>query len=411
MRHGRHVPTRCKRRRQPIGGLALALVGVLALAAAPSVSGQEDHGLGMAPERFRIDTAQPGESYVLQVLLQNRRGFDDTIRVTFSGEAGRWATVDPPTGFTVPAGEDHTVTVRLDVPPGTGPGLHEGQVTFTGEPSRSTSGSAVRPSLGLRLEVTVGGQAVVQLSWISARAEDAPVGQPVAAFVRVRNDGNVRTTAEIVGQVLPFEETGPVLSEAAGSLVVIPGQTADVPLQFAAGLALGQYHARLGSADGSFSQTVEFKVVPPGAHAPAGVLRLLDHVPSVEAGRPLRVDGWFENTGDAHVASARLTVEVRRGGELVEVASSEPLAVGARLHANLTVYFTPEQPGSYTLSGQVTYDGYRTESRESFLTVTGGEAWSWWWLLIVLVALALLALWWAWRKGRRDRKRRSNGSR
>ncbi|HJQ93006.1 MAG TPA: hypothetical protein VJ874_01840, partial [Candidatus Thermoplasmatota archaeon] len=119
-----------------------------------------------------------------------------------------------------------------------------------------------------------------------------------------------------------------------------------------------------------------------------------------------RVDGWFESTGAVEVRSAQLTVELRRGGELVEVVRSDGLLVPAHGHANLTVYVTPERAGSYTLSGQVTYDGYRTLPKESLLTATGDGGWSWWWLLLLLLLLALMAIWWAWRRGRRDRRRR-----
>jgi hypothetical protein len=375
------------------------------LALASSATAQGDQGLGMSPERFTVAAAQPGETYQLTVLLQNRRGADDTIEVTLDGPAGAWASTEPAGSFAIAAGADREVLVRVAVPAGTGPGEREGLVRFTGQASDPSSGSSVRPSLGLLLEVTVGGQAVTRLSWISARAEDAPAGQPVPAFVKVRNDGNVRATAEATGVVIPFGQDGPALSHASGSLVLTPGETADVPLQFAAGLAQGQYSARLGAADGSFAETVEFKVTAPGQQAPAGVLRLLDHEPRARMDRPLRVDGWFENTGAVAVASARLTVEVRRGGELVEVLVSEPLAVGAGKHANLTVYFTPERAGSYTLSGVATYDGYQTLPRESLLAVSGGnDPWSWWWLLLLLLLLAILAVWWAWRRGRKDRE-------
>jgi hypothetical protein len=372
------------------------------------VAGQaDDQGLGMSPDRFVVATAQPGESYQQTVLLQNRRGFDDTIEVSLEGAAGAWAATEPASPFTIAAGADREILVRFDVPEGAGPGTREGLARFTGQPGPAPTGSggAVRPSLGLLLNVTVGGEPVVRLTWLDARAEDAQAGDPVRAFVKVRNDGNVAATAEATGQVLPFVGDGPALAAAAGSLVATPGETAEVPVTFDAGLTVGQYRARLGSADGSFAKDVEFKVVAAGQQAPAALLRLLDHEPRSRVDRPLRVDGWFENTGAVAIASARLTVEVRRGGELVEVLVSEPLAVGAGEHANLTAYVTPERAGSYTLSGVATYDGYQTLPRESLLSVGGGgDPWPWWWLLL-LVAIALLAVWWAWRKGRKDRRR------
>src|SRR5688572_9472256 len=329
-------------------GWLAAVAFLLVPALLGGVSAQEDNGLAMSPSRYTLPTAQPGETYQLTVLLQNRRGMDDTIDVSLEGAAGAWATTTPGGSFVIAAGADREVLLRVAVPAGAGPGPREGLVRFTGQPSDAPSGSggSVRPSLGLRLNVTVGGAAVAHLTWLSARAEDAEVGQPVPAFVQVRNDGNVRTTADAVGAVLPFEGDAPVLAEAEGSLALTPGETAEVPVQFAVGLGVGQYRARLGSADGSFSQTVEFKVVPVGQQAPSGTLRLIDHEARARADRPLKVDGWFENTGDVGIASARLTVEVRLGGELVDVVTSDAFVVGAREHSNLTVYVTPARPGT-----------------------------------------------------------------
>lgn len=390
----------------PPAVLAAALV--LVPLALPAAGQAPDDGLGMSPERFTVPAAQAGEAYLLTILLQNRRGVDDTIEVSLEGEAGAWASTDPPSGFAIAAGADREVTLRIEVPDGAGPGTRPGIARFTGQPGAAPSGSgaSVRPSLGLLLNVTVGGEAVTRLSWVDARVEDAAQGQPVQAFVQVRNDGNVRTTAQAKGDVLPFTEDAPILSSAAGSLAVTPGETVEVPVQFAAGLAVGQYRARLGAADGSFSKTVEFKVTPPGVVPADGTLRLLDHVPTSKAGRPVRVDGWFENTGNVTIAGARLSVELRRDGALVEAVASEPRVVAAGAHVNLTLYVTPSAAGEYTLQGVVSYDGYQTEPRESLLSVTSGGGWSWWWLLIVVLAIAVGIGVWAWRS---DRRRKGRG--
>lgn len=409
------APVATRRRRRLL--LALLALAVLAAGLAPTSAQGNDQGLGMSPERFTVPTAQPGETYQLTVILQNRRGFEDTIDVALDGEAGAWASTDPAGPFALAAGADRPIVVRIAVPSSAGPGTRDGLIRFTGTASTDPdgTGASVRPSLGLLLNATVGGQATVRLAWLGVRADDAEAGQPVPAFIQVRNDGNVRTTAEATGEVLPFLEDSPVLSSARGSLVVLPGETSEVPVLFPAGLAIGQYRARLTSADGSFTGTDEFKVVAPGQKAPSGTLRVLEHSNQATVGRPVRVDGWFENSGSTGIASARLTLELRRDGELVQVSSSEALAVAAGTHANLTAYVTPDRAGEYTLSGTVAYDGFLTAPRESRLRATaeaGGLA-SWWWILLVLVVLTLLAWLWAWRKGRRDRQaeERSNGRR
>jgi hypothetical protein len=386
----------------PLAALALALVAVLAPALA-----QQPESLGLSPERFEVGTAQAGEEYVRDLHLQNQFDSSSTIEVSMSGAAGAWAVTDPAGPFTMGPRSSRVVTLTVSVPAGTGPGARQGQVTFTTEPKGSPDGSGTsnRFGVGLLMNITVGGDAVVRLAYTGARVEDAEQGQPVRAFVAVRNDGNVRATAEASGEVLPFSGNG-TLANATGSLAVVPGESAEVPVTFAAGLPVGQYRAHLVAA--GLDQSLPFKVTAPGIVAPDGELHAIVAPPRTQAGRPVRIDPWFEDTGAGAIGSAVFHGEVRRDGELLEVLGSESLAVQPGQSVNLTVYWTPPQAGAYTVSGHVTYDGYQTLEKESILNVTprNVDSASWWWLLLVLVLLALAAVAWAWRKGRRDLARR-----
>lgn len=385
------------------------LLCALALSAGLAGGQGGGEGLGVSPPTIDLADAQAGETYLRTVQVQNPTDTPSGIGIQRSGEVADWTTSDPPSNFTIPAHAVRNVALTIRVPAGAALGSHSGQLTFIADPKEppSGSGSTFRPAVGLLLNATVGGDAVARLTWLSARVEDAVQGAPVHAFVTARNDGNVRSTAEAQGQVLPFAEDAPVLSEADGSQVLLPGETAEVPVTFAAGLAIGQYRARL-TADG-LDETLPFKVTAAGLVAPDGELRAILAPPRSPAGRPLRMDAWFENTGNASIASATFHGEVRRGSELLATVESESLVVPVGSSVNLTLYWTPPDAGVYIVSGHVTYDGYRTLPKETVLNVTAGglvDFDSWWWLLLLLVILALLAILWAWRKGRRDRQRR-----
>jgi hypothetical protein len=387
------------------GLLALALLLSSALAGAQGPG----EGLGLSPPSVRVADAQAGETYLRSVEVQNPSDTPSGIGIQRSGDAAAWTTTDPPGNFTIPARGVQRVALSIAVPAGASLGNHSGQLTFVADPKEAPdgSGSSFRPAVSLQIDLTLGGEASVRLAYLDARVEDAPQGQPVHAFVTVRNDGNVRSTAEAAGTVLPFAADSPALSQADGSLVVVPGETAEVPVTFAAGLAAGQYRARLTAA--GFEDTLPFKVTAPGTVAPDGDLRALLAPARPVAGRPVRLDAWFENTGSPSIASAAFHGEVRQDGELLATVDSGSLVVPAGQSVNLTAYWTPPRAGTYVVSGHVTYDGYQTLPKETLLNITPGEGslgGDWWWLLLLLViVLSLVAILWAWRKGRKDRRR------
>ncbi|MEA3136382.1 MAG: hypothetical protein QOC71_663 [Thermoplasmata archaeon] len=389
-------------------GIRCSLAFAIVLCASIAVGQGSGEGLGVSPPTLDLDDAQAGETYLRTVQVQNPTDTPSGIGIQRSGDVAAWTTSDPPSNFTIPAHGVRDVALTIAVPGNAGLGRHSGQLTFIADPKAapSGSGSTFRPAVGLLLNATIGGQPDERLTWLSARVEDAVQGDPVHAFVLARNDGNVRTTAEASGRVLPFTGGDTVLSEASGSRLLLPGEESEVPLTFAAGLAVGQYRANL--VGGGVDETLPFKVTALGAVAPDGELRAIFAPARSPAGRPLRMDAWFQNTGDTAIASATFHGEVRRGDELLATLESESLVVPPGGSVNLTVYWTPPSAGTFLASGHVTYDGYQTLPKETPLNVTpaAGVAASWWWLLLVLVVvLALVAIVLAWRKGRRDRRK------
>lgn len=385
--------------------LPLALLAVL-LAGLPAAGQVESWGV--APGVVEVQSAQAGQSYLARVQLQNQ--FDTAAQVTVerSGEAGAWTTLDVPDSFTLAARSSREVTLAIAVPAAQGPGRVEGQVTFFREPDGAPSGSgaSTRRGAGVLLRVEVGGTAVERIVWSLPRVEDAAQGAEVHAFATARNEGNVRATAALAGEVLPFEGGG-ALRNATGTLSLRPGEQGEVQVSFAAGLAVGQYRARLHA--GSLDETLPFKVVPPGTVPPDGTLKAILHPARATAGQPVRIDAWFQNTGTQPIRGAAFKGEARKDGTLLAPLESDALAVAPGQSVNLTAYWTPPAAGTYTLAGSVLYDGFLTPESQSLLNVeaAGGSAQSlgWWWLALLALLLGLAVAVWAWKRKRALRPR------
>jgi hypothetical protein len=391
--------------------LALLLLAPL-LPALPGAGGQPGESLGLSPPFVDVPGAQPAQSYVRTVQLQNEFDSQSTITAERNGTAGAWTTLTPASGFTMAARTVRQVTLTIAVPGNQGPGSFHGEIRFLTEPKQPPSGSGLATRFGatLLLNVTVGGARVERITWSAPRVEDAAQGADVHAFASARNEGNVRTTAVLRGDVLPFTGDN-VLQNATGRLAINPGEVAEVQVTFKAGLEPGQYRARL-RADG-LDETLPFKVVQPGFVPPDGTLRAILHAARVPARQAVRIDAWFQNTGGQAIRSAQFKAEVRKDGDLLAPLQSDALAVAPGQSVNLTVYWTPPAAGTYTISGHVVYDSFFTPDSQSLLNVDPAPGvFPWWWLLVALAVVLLVAWLWAWlRRRRRERRARSHGGR
>ncbi|MCH8987085.1 hypothetical protein IIA94_02880 [Patescibacteria group bacterium] len=143
------------------------------------------------------------------------------------------------------------------------------------------------------------------------------------------------------------------------------------------GLAPGQYWARvLVFRDQTVlkEEDVVFKVVPTGSLSKQGEITAFTNEPTVNLGEILKIAATFANTGKSDV-TAKLSVEVYKGSNLVEVLEGDGRRVRVGNTEELTVFFTPGQAAQYRLVGTVEYSGQippPTESSVRVGVVTGG---------------------------------------
>lgn len=389
------------RRRRVV--LLVAALAVLPMAA--SVSAQ-DESIGVTPAEISIVDAQPGETYLKQITIQNE--FDTTTRITLDpmGEVGDWTRTEPVGPFEIPARTHRTIDAYITVPSDAFVGQHEGFLRVIAEAKEEPdeSGYGIRWSVAVTLNVTVGGDPIVDLRFVDPQARDVEIGTSPKVSVGVVNEGNTQTTATAKAEILPLEGDE-VLATASASVTTIPGEQARIAFPFESALPEGQYRARITSQpDAVFEETVPFKVVPPGMLGKDGRIRYLDHDPRADVGETVKVVALFENTGNTTISRAKLSLEAWLDGDLVEVLGSEGLVAPAGQTTNLTVYFTPEDPGRYRLVGVVNYDGFETPDNEGVLTVGGaaaaGQVPGLLGVVLLVVAGVGTGAFWLWRRDR-----------
>jgi hypothetical protein len=367
--------------------VAVAAALVALCAAAAFAGAQGDPSLGVSPGEIALPDAQPGQTTHVAGSIQNQ-GSSDAATFTVKrppqfGPASGWVAVDAGETFVVPARTRMPLDFAITPPEAVGPGHHLGQLNLC-----HMSSSTVETCYGIHLNVTVGGEQRRQVTWVGATVDDVQVGHSLLANLTARNDGNVRATAQAHADVTPFGG-GSVVAQGNGSLVLDPGQSGDVVIVLGAGLPIGQYLVRVTSTDpAGFDETLDAKVTAEGV-APDGWLRAITVPVRVPAGKPVTIAAWFESTGDVPVASARFSAQVLKDGSVVAQLGSEPVAVPAHAHANLTTVWTPASAGSYRIVGHVEYDGFRTTDSEGVVEVGRASGVSW--LLVGIVALLFVA--------------------
>lgn len=158
-----------------------------------------------------------------------------------------------------------------------------------------------------------------------------------------------------------------LVAQGEQAIEAVPDERVEVRLPLGTGSLEGPYDVRVSSSQAGMDESGTLQATAAEGPQAAGSLHFVATPAWAEPGKPVAVDALFENTGNATIADARLTLEVFRDGELVETIESAPHAVDPGQQANLTALFIPEEPGDYELEGTVAYAGSQTDPQSASL--------------------------------------------
>jgi hypothetical protein len=147
-----------------------------------------------------------------------------------------------------------------------------------------------------------------------------------------------------------------------------------------------------------------FEILPLGSLTRQGELTDLGYEGALTVGKPIKITGLFKNSGSI-ATRARLSGEVYRGGSLVDVISGDEMTIQVFSENPLTAYYTPKEPGEYTMKTCAVFEGKTTDSKDMVFTIQPDSSG----LSLplspgpVIAALAFIGLFTA---GRRNREKR-----
>ena len=353
-------------------GLFMLLLFCLTLPALPAAAGS---GIAIGPARIEITDAMRGAEYRNGLIIFNTGNRETDFTVTADGEAAPWLSFSYQGGpferITVPSGGRGAFEVTAAVPGDAANGVYSARVMVTSAPSGSSGVGALVAAFST-ITMTVSGTQVLSGEVTGLSIDDQETGFPVMMQVFFNNTGNVAVSPSIDVTIDWAGNT--VDSFNYSDTEVGPSQKATIDVNWdTTGQALGDYDAKVSvSLDGEeiYTNNISFKILALGSLTRSGELREVSVEGTPRAGRLLKIEGVFANTGGADVL-AKLTGEIYYDGSLVEVLESDGVLVNRGQLATLAAYFTPEQNGMYTVKAQADFGGIKSNTVQLTLTVPG----------------------------------------
>jgi len=355
----------------------VTMVVAVVLAAAIVCQPVSAAGIAVGPSSQTIENALRGGSFERSLTIFNPSdmGFDVVLKT--EGSAKDWIKFSAIDGSEeiqkvyAPKKGQIPVLLRVKVPDDVANGRYTAKVvveTVPGEKVPGSVGMVLQATSALEITVTDVEKVSGEVTSIVVR--DTEVDIPLGVEVGFKNTGNVVVTPEITAVISRDGTVIDTISEA--KTPVRPTFTERIVVHWPnEGLAAGTYQADVtvslrGAVLAEEGRT--FAILPLGSLTRQGELTDLGYEGALTVGKPIKITGLFKNSGSI-ATRARLSGEVYRGGSLVDVISGDEMTVLVFSENPLTAYYTPKEPGEYTMKTCAVFEGKTTDSKDMVFTV------------------------------------------
>ena len=319
-------------------GIILTLTILIScfLFVAPASAG----GIGVSPSHIELTEALRGGEYSRILSVINPGEEETEYALSAEGEAAGWISF-----YAYAEGEATTPIERIAVPPGSRGRLY---VKFS-----IPEDAGNRPYQATIVVVTAPPE-------IGEEQESAE-GSLGGVVARPNISVEIRKGDELVKSLSSSDQA---VKPDAKEVIRVEDETA--------GMSDGEYQAKIVvSLGGEVLTTKElsFKLLPVGTLSRDGKLVSLTTEGDAVADQVLKILATFANTGEIETP-AQLVAEVYRDGALLGVEESRELLVLPKERTVLKAYLKLQEPGDYTIKGQVNYGGKLTDVSELSLKLT-----------------------------------------
>jgi hypothetical protein len=355
----------------------VATVAVIVLMAVIVCQPVSAAGIAVGPSSLTIENGLRGGSFErsLTVFNPSDTGFEVVLRT--EGSAGDWirfSTIDNDEEIEtiyVPENGQIPVLMRVTVPDDAANGRYTATIVVETVPGEEIPGSVgMILQAKSALEITVTDVEKISGEVTSIVVRDTEVDVPLGIEVGFKNTGNVVVTPEITAVI---SRDGSVIDTVTwAETSVRPGTTEQIVVRWPNdGFPTGTCQANVmvslrGEVLADENRT--FEILPLGSLTRQGELTDLNYDGALVVGKPIKITGLFKNSGSI-ATRAKLSGEVYRGGSLVDVISGDEMTVLVFSEDALTAYYTPTEPGEYTVKTCALFEGKTTDAKDISFTV------------------------------------------
>ena len=387
-------------------GIALAVIINLFLICLISSSALA-LGVAIGPQTLKIEDALRGGVYERVVTVFNPSEPDTAYTIRAEGNAAawlsfyRWDTEQPIDTFNIPGKSNVTILIKVSVPVDIANDIYTATIYAETAPIdvSGETGVSAKMQASSQLTISVTGTQKIEGTVGSITVRDTEVGIPLRFEVNLKNTGNVEVKPRIDCQISQDDIQIATFTHDTSS--VKPGSQENISVEWDTSNAqIGDYTADLQvSLNGNIldSRKATFKIVPPGTFTMQGELIDLKYEGQAAYGHMSKLLADFENTGESDVL-AKLSIEVYKNSELVDVLESEETLAPIGEITTLTTYFRPTEKVNYSLNGFVTYSGKQSNQKVIIINLAENSASSLLWPILggiagVLIISGIFVFW------------------
>ena len=334
--------------------------------------------IGISPARVTFSEVLRGGYAEYPVTLSTDS--QEMILTSFrtDGDIKGWVRLNPNvSSFNLSYSTPFRPTIIVEVPLDTPNGNYSGMVVFETAGFANPSGrvgNMVKAAVGLILSVEVTGVERPACRVGAFTIDDAEIGDPINFRYTVWNNGNVRLKPAVTLNIWDQAQKKVLLSDKitpAGE--VLPTRTDELSGKVISNLPIGQYWASVRIDDCNSDLLLTFGIYERGGIIDNGELESITAKVWANVNENIPITAAFRNTG-ARTVTAQFKGNVMLDNKVVKPVSSDQIDVGPGDRAELTTYFTPDQPGRYLVTGRVIYNKKLSFEKGDVINVNQGNA-------------------------------------
>jgi len=275
-------------------------------------------------------------------------------------------------------------------------------ITVDDEGNPSKNSVSVMPGVALVLSFEITDQEVKNFSVSNVYAENSEVGQPVAFYFNVTNNGNVdakpeRIVVKIASETDPtsIQETDIALKDLDS---VGPSQTSKLSFLYRESLKEGTYRADVEIyADGRLmreEKNILVRIFPPGTmHQEAEFSSFELNGVDFALGEYVKLVGKIKNTGNIPIEPS-FYIEIKKDGKIIDILREDPKILLRNQETDYELSYQINETGDYEAQAHFEYGISKTEKKKVEFFVKEEAAASHYvgYIIIILIILLLLIL-------------------